>query len=69
MQNESMKAQAWINSQAIGNVLSGAFGGKALSFDELFPKEVKKNPGQVDINNLEEIAAACSKHGITPPTE
>ena len=67
MQNESMKAQAWLIANAVSNLFSET---PKQTIDELWPhEEPKKNPGQVDINNLEEIAAACSKHGITPPKE
>jgi hypothetical protein len=58
-----LKSAAWLNSQAIGNVLSGCFGGDPLPFDKLFPtnKEIKAEP--------EKIKSACFKHGLRPPTK
>jgi len=58
-----MKSAAWMNSQAIGNVLSGCFGGKTQSFSELFPsqKEMAAEP--------DKIKTACAKHGLRPPTK
>jgi hypothetical protein len=54
---------AWKTSQAIGNVLSGCFGGKTASFSELFPapKVIAAEP--------DKIKTSCAKHGLRPPTK
>lgn len=55
MQNESMKAQAWINSQCMSNIISAAFGGKMQTFEEMFPAPKKKI-------TTEELKAEFLKH-------
>jgi hypothetical protein len=39
---DMLKSAAWLNSQAIGNVLAGCFGGKPQTFDELFGKKQER---------------------------
>ena len=53
-----LKSAAWLNSQAIGNALTGCFGGKPQTFDELFGKKQTKKITHA------ELKAELKKHNM-----
>ena len=56
---DMLKSAAWLNSQAIGNVLNGLFGEKTQTFDEFFGKKQTRN-----VMTHDELKAKLKEHDL-----